>query len=289
MFLPLPVQLLKPSWGFICQGLVGSNLIIEVDVLVNAFSEIRQRGIIPAISFFLLERGKERLRHRIVHRPTGIGKGLCHAVLHEQLLERLGCILPAPVAVERQSRRPAPVLKCRFECGSDQLCALLLGHSITHHPAGEQVYDDTEKYGLVLDLKICNVAYPYLVYARGFKFSLEQILFFVRLSFSEVLLRVLAYALQAQLMHDRPDTLFADMYTAFGQYSADPFCSIPLLAVLKDLPDLQHECLLCLKVRRPIRPAKNMVIKCAPGDIQRPAQLMDAVLFKLLMQLCQYL
>lgn len=67
---------------------------------------------------------------------------------------------------------------------------LLLRYPIAHYPAREQVYDDTEKYGLVLDFKICNVAYPYLVDARGGKVPLEQILFFVGLPFLIILLCV---------------------------------------------------------------------------------------------------
>lgn len=90
-------------------------------------------------------------------------------------------------------------------------------------------------------------------------------------------LRVFSDALQAKLLHDTSDSLFPHMNATFGKDDPNLFCPETLLAVIKNLLYLQHELSLFFLILTPVRPAKNVVIKCSPGYIQSFTELIDIV------------
>ena len=48
-------EVFKSCWSFVCQSLMGANMIVKVDIYIYAFSKIRFRRIFMSISLFPLK------------------------------------------------------------------------------------------------------------------------------------------------------------------------------------------------------------------------------------------
>ena len=66
----LSIKLLKTGRSFICQGLMRPYFIIKAHVLIHTLLKISQRGILPAVRFFFLERCKKGFGHSVISRSA---------------------------------------------------------------------------------------------------------------------------------------------------------------------------------------------------------------------------
>lgn len=64
------VQFFKSRRSLVRQGLMGTNMVVKVDICFHAFSEFRFRRIFMAVDFFSFKCRDERFRHRIVMRAS---------------------------------------------------------------------------------------------------------------------------------------------------------------------------------------------------------------------------
>ena len=157
----------------IFQCLVRPNLIVESDILLNAFANALLWGILSAVCLFFFKYCKKGFSNCVVMWTAGGRKWLFDPILLKEQRKSSRCVLLSSITMEYQIFRLATFLISISKCGSNQVRTGVTRYSVTYDAAGIEVQNDTEIYPIVVHPKVCNIADPYLVWTLSCESSFE--------------------------------------------------------------------------------------------------------------------
>ena len=143
---------------------MGSYLIVEPNIFFDALAEVLLGCVLPAVSFFTLEGREKGFGHSVVQRLYRCRERLFDAAFLQKLHESFSGILFPSITVKGQVFRLVPLSKCGLKGCCDQVCAHVAGNSPCHDFTGVKVEDNAQVDPVALNLEICNVTNPYLVW-----------------------------------------------------------------------------------------------------------------------------
>ena len=138
---------------------MGTQLIIELDILRHAFAVALLRGVLPAVRLLFFEGSKKRFGDRVVMGPCCSGKGLFNPKLLQQFRKCIRNVLSASVTMKSQIFRisafgiSVPKSCCHKPCTGGA------GYTIPNHSTRKQVNDCAKVHPRIFNSEISNIAY----------------------------------------------------------------------------------------------------------------------------------